>query len=157
MRIAYVTNLPGIIHGIEDVNTETTTIERPKDNEKPNLTPDTQLISDVSAVPYKPTESRDTQMERNNPVQDDDIRKHTQNWREEVTLLNKFFTYRNDFIEMLAEPQTMWNGHLGHINVAKHRFKLLHGNTQPFHSASYRAGPNAREFEKSDRYLLCVR
>lgn len=42
----------------------------------------------------------------------------------------------------------MWDGHLGRINVAKHRVKPFDDNTQPIHSSPYRAETTTREFEK---------
>lgn len=54
------------------------------------------------------------------------------------------------FIEMLTESLSMWDVHLGRINAAKHQVQLLKDNTQPIHSAPYRAGQKTREFKKSE-------
>lgn len=43
--------------------------------------------------------------------------------------------------------QSMWDGHLARIGIAKHRIKLLEESTQPAHSNPYRARPKTRDFE----------
>lgn len=40
----------------------------------------------------------------------------------------------------------MWDGHLGRINIAKHRIEL-EPKSNPVHLAPYRAGPTVREFQ----------
>lgn len=49
----------------------------------------------------------------------------------------------------------MWDGHLGHISVAKHHIELLDYNYQRAHLEPYRAGPKKREFQttKIDKVL----
>lgn len=42
----------------------------------------------------------------------------------------------------------MWVGHLGRINIAKHRIEILSPGTAPVHLAPYRAGPKTLEFKK---------
>lgn len=44
----------------------------------------------------------------------------------------------------------MWDGHLGQVKIEKHHIKLTPENTKPIHSASYRAGPEARELGKAE-------
>lgn len=44
----------------------------------------------------------------------------------------------------------MWDGYLGHIIVAVHRIELTPSDTRPIHLAPYRAGPKARNFEKTE-------
>lgn len=44
----------------------------------------------------------------------------------------------------------MWDGHLGRKSTAKHRVELVDPNTPPVPSAPYRAGPKARELEKTE-------
>lgn len=54
-----------------------------------------------------------------------------QSWQDEVKILDEYSTYRDEFIEMLAELQSMWDAHLSRINVAKHRIGLSRENTEP--------------------------
>lgn len=51
---------------------------------------------------------------------------------------------------MLEALQTMWDGHLQNVNVAKHRVALQSSNQRPSHSTPYGAGPKARDPEKQD-------
>lgn len=51
---------------------------------------------------------------------------------------------------MLCDFESMWNGNLGQINIAKHRMKLFQVDARPIHSALYRAGSKARESEKKE-------
>lgn len=50
----------------------------------------------------------------------------------------------------------MWVGHLGQVNVAKHRIGFTNEKVHPIHSVLYRARPKAREFEKAEiNKMLC--
>lgn len=57
---------------------------------------------------------------------------------------------------MLSKSLSMRNGHLGHVNTAKHCNELMGENIQPIHSAPYRIGPMAWELGKAEigRILL---
>ena len=44
---------------------------------------------------------------------------------------------------------SMWDGHLGCINTTEHRIDL-EPNARCVHKATYRVGPAARQFEKSE-------
>lgn len=48
---------------------------------------------------------------------------------------------------MLTEFQSMCNGHLGHISVAKNHIELLDKIAHAVHPAPYRASPKTQEFE----------
>ena len=50
---------------------------------------------------------------------------------------------------MLSEFKEMWNGPLGNIGATKHRVNLKAG-ANPIYQAPYRAGPTAREKEKTE-------
>lgn len=52
---------------------------------------------------------------------------------------------------MLADFELMWDGHLGRINIAKHRLELSQGDSKRTHSASFRARLIAQKFEKGFR------
>lgn len=60
------------------------------------------------------------------------------------------YAYRGDFIETWTKFQSMRDGHLGRINVGKHRIELLIDNTQAIQPAFYRPGLKTREFEKPE-------
>ena len=53
---------------------------------------------------------------------------------------------QRELIRMLKEFQPMWDGHLGEINITKHRIELLPG-TRPIRQHPYRTGMKSKEFE----------
>lgn len=71
-----------------------------------------------------------------------------QEWQEEGKLSEKYSKYRDEFLDLLSEYLT--DGHLGRINVEKHRIKLVHDNLRPMRWSQYRAGPKKREFKKTE-------
>lgn len=51
---------------------------------------------------------------------------------------------------MLSKFESMWDGHLIIITTAKHRIELVDLTTPLVRSALYRAGPEVREFKKTE-------
>ena len=70
-------------------------------------------------------------------------------WRSLVNIDEEFADRRDEITAMLDEFASMWDGHLGRVSIAKHRIELQPG-ARPSYSAPYRAGPKARDFEKSE-------
>lgn len=70
-------------------------------------------------------------------------------WRVRVDGPEPYSTYSDKFMRMLDEFQSMGDGHLGLIIVAKRRIAPLDDNTQSVHSVPYRAGPETQEIERS--------
>lgn len=124
MKMVHAANSADVIHTIEDVDTKTKSIGRPKDNRKPNPNPLIYPTFDVSAVHHKSTESRRTQIRRHNVVQDDYLKKETHIWRDEVKLFDRYSAYRADFIEMLTDFQLIWNSPIGCICVSKELIEI---------------------------------
>lgn len=58
-----------------------------------------------SALFYNFTEVQGSQIHRENVVQDNDSWKHTQVRWEDAKFSDKYFTYQDDFIEMLTRIQ----------------------------------------------------
>lgn len=83
-------------------------------------------------------------------IQDEEsklLRFLSQDWLEEGYISEKYFAFPTEFIDMLTNFQSMWDGQLRRVSVAKHRIKLFDESTPTVHSAPYRAAPKAREFE----------
>lgn len=97
---------------------------------------------------YKPTEDQGSQMACKTVIQDDDAVQLAKDWRENVHTSEMYSAYRTELIDMLNKFQSMCNGHLGLISIAKHRTKFLEEGTQLVRSAQYGDEPNSREFEK---------
>lgn len=60
----------------------------------------------------------------------------------------KLTAYRKKFIGMLTEFESLRNGHLGLISVAKQHIELTTDEIRPVHCTSYQAGLSSREVEK---------
>ena len=78
---------------------------------------------------------------------DDDALK--ENWREAVKIDPEFEKHRAKLIETLEPFEKMWDGHIGRVNITKHRFELVEGAT-PVHQPVRRAGPQQRELQWSE-------
>lgn len=74
MKTANVTNPSNVLQEIKGFNTKTPSIGRPKGSKKPKPTPTAFMhqTSDFSAVHYKPPESWETKIKRENLVQEVD-------------------------------------------------------------------------------------
>ena len=58
-------------------------------------------------------------------------------------------TVRSEIMDMLSEFKDIWSGRLGKIGATNHRIELKPG-ARPIYQAPYRAGPIAREKEKTE-------
>lgn len=65
-------------------------------------------------------------------------------------IVEEYTQYRQNFIEILGELEIMSYGHLGRIDVTKHRIVLEPSKQCPIHSKTYRVGPKAKELEKQE-------
>ena len=95
-------------------------------------------------------QTRDTQIENARHVVDSDTAQLREDWWEHVNIAPRYMDAKPAMIQMLEPFAHMWDGHLGHIHAATHRIELVADDTLPVHCAPYRAGPNAREFERQE-------
>lgn len=112
----------------------------------------TPLKSDAErtgAMHYKQSVDRDTQMTRYKDVEAKDDLNLKLDWKSKTQLSDDYAEYRDQLLSMLSEFQFIQDGQLGQLNIAKHRIELTNENILPIHSAPYRVGPKAREFEKA--------
>lgn len=72
------------------------------------------------------------------------------NWGEDVQLLNKLKDLRPVFLETLKESERMWDVHLGHIQVVKHRTHLFNVDAKSVCCDPNWVGPAARRFTLAD-------
>lgn len=68
------------------------------------------------------------------------------NWRKDEQLPSKFEQDRPVFLDLPNEYQSIWNGHLGRIDVGRHHVGLYKDKVMSVNSASYRAGPKGKQF-----------
>lgn len=71
-------------------------------------------------------------------------------WRHGFKTGPKCDAYLDKSIGLMTKFQSMSDVYLGSINVVKHCTEVAWDETGPIHSAPYREGPNAREFETSE-------
>ena len=90
-----------------------------------------------SGNPAKADERTDTDAEK------------TRAWEEDVHIGAEDSTVRSEIMDMLSEFKDMWSGRLGRIGATKHRIELKSG-ARLIYQAPYRAGPIAREKEKTE-------
>ena len=70
-------------------------------------------------------------------------------WEEDVHIGIEDGNLRGKIVAMLVEFKGMWTGELGKIGATKHRIELK-PDARPIYQAPYRAGPSAREKEKTE-------
>lgn len=58
---------------------------------------------------------------------------------------------------MLFDSESIWNGYLRRISIAKHRIKLSLADAMAVLSALFRAGSEAREPEKNETDKCCLK
>lgn len=58
-----------------------------------------------------------------------------QNWRNQISLSDKYKKYHEPFFNMLFEFKSMWDGHFGTITTTRHSIKLVEPTTAPAHTA----------------------
>lgn len=129
--VAKITNIPSHI-----VATETAFLET--------------VPKTIGAVHYRPSVDRDTQETRHKEVEardDENLRLH---WDSKVQPSNEYAEYRDQLPNILSKVRSLWVVHVGQVCIAKQRIELTSDNTNPAHSARYRAQLRAKEFEKAD-------
>ena len=101
-----------------------------------------------------PRETADTDdAHSGNPANADDRTdtdaEKTRTWEEDVHIGAEDSTVRSEIMDMLSEFKYMWSGRIGKIGATKHCIELKSG-ARPIYQAPYRAGPIAREKEKTE-------
>ena len=105
----------------------------------------------INAIPlYRRDENRDERMARHFEVKETDGKNEKTDWRTLINFNDEYAEYRDEFISMLEKYESMWDGHIGQITVAKHRIDLVDEGMRPIHAHPYRAGPKRRELEKAE-------
>lgn len=92
--IAECTPPPDVIHAVELNDHETPQIWTPKVDINPSHL-SFKLRNDISAVNYKPTDDKESQISRHSSIQDDDSSRLAQDWHNEVHLSDKYSAYRD--------------------------------------------------------------
>lgn len=92
-------------------------------------------------------ENGEAQVDRQKKFQVNDKNRKTKNWEDKIQLGNPFEEYREDFFRFLSEFESMWDGHLGWIRIAKHWIGLTADDTHPIQCAPYIYGLYPQELE----------
>lgn len=102
----------------------------------------------IAAVRFKPIIDRNTPMKRYHTDEKTENKKLTNSWANKVHLSDEYANYQGAFLIMLSDFLCIWDRHLGRITVDNHCIDLNPENTEPIHSAAYRAGTKAVKFER---------
>lgn len=65
-------------------------------------------------------------------------------------IANAYSRLKDKLIEILSNFALIWDGHLGQTNIGRHGIVLSQTDAKPVYSALFRAGPEAREFQKNE-------
>lgn len=68
-----------------------------------------------------------------------------QDWRRKVKTSDFYVECKEEYIEMLFDFASTWDGYLRQINIAKNRFELSPSDAKPVRCVPYRAGLKARD------------
>lgn len=66
-------------------------------------------------------------------------------WDEDKRQAHK---YCKDFLYLMSESESLWNGHLGHTSIAKHHRQLLLNESRHVHFAPYRSRWSKKDVEQ---------
>lgn len=83
----------------------------------------------VEPVHYKLSVEKSTQVSRHRAVKELSDEKRTQECRTEVQVLDKYLDFCEKFIDLPSEFRSMWDGHLGQVNIEKYQIMLSRKNT----------------------------
>ena len=89
----------------------------------------------------------DKNITRHIEVQQHDEADLGNDWKTMVQVDPEYNEYREQLLQTLEPHATMWDGHIGTINLAKHRIELKEG-AKPVYQQPYRAGPHQRQLEE---------
>lgn len=87
--------------------------------------------SEVNAVLYKVSEDQWTQIELHKYEATNDEDRNTHNWRQEIQIDEAPNGHHYNFLKLMEEYETMWEGPLIRIKIAKRRIKLAPGQENP--------------------------
>lgn len=80
-------------------------------------------------------------------------------WRETIVISGEYAEYKEGFTDMLTTFLSMWHGYASRASTLalKHRVNLEPPTILPIRLLSYRAGPELRDFVRSDvENILCM-
>lgn len=100
----------------------------------------------INVVRYKPPERCHKQMLSHNTVKPS-VENSKTCWREYLTLPDDYFAYSDKFFNILTQFESTWDGRFGSIKTVQNQTELGKTDNPSTHSAPYRAGSKAREFE----------
>lgn len=84
----------------------------------------------INAVPFRTFEPALKQADRQNAVIKSDKISRTE-WRQGLSLREESSAYREKFINVLTQFESMCDGHLGSIEAVPHQIELKKTDTQP--------------------------
>lgn len=110
------------------------------------VTPDSVNATQI----YKAPEAWEEVMERHHAVKKEDAGQADKHWTETVQYIEEYSKWKLSFLSKMIKYESMWDGNLGRIILAKHRINLNPPNASPNHANSYQAGPRRRELDQRE-------
>lgn len=98
-------------------------------------TTSTLIIVNAYTVQYNPTENWKSPKIELNVVQNIELKPLLEEWGTKLTVYDQYAQYREQFIYIQSEFQSMLDGHLGCTTTAKHSIKLPEIHMTPVHTA----------------------
>lgn len=74
---------------------------------------------------YKSRTDRESEIDEHVGTRHVAFTKHKKGWSKEVVIHAKYQSYKEPFIDMLSQLQSLSDGHVGRINISKHHIDLL--------------------------------
>lgn len=60
-----------------------------------------------------------------------DEKRLKRNWRYKVRIADVYVEFQNKFIKIQSDFRSLWDGHLGKINVTRHQIELFSSDAKP--------------------------
>lgn len=77
-------------------------------------------------------------MKTHRTVQQTDEDLSNNDWRDKVTVADKYEKHRLELLKLMEEFADMWNGRLGQNTTSNYRIKLTNNDVHPTHTAAHR-------------------
>lgn len=104
--------------------------------------------AEVTAI-YKPSESKESKVRNCKDVKKHKEEQIERDWCNKAKIADAFVECKNTFIEFLSEFESIWDAHLGGVNIERRRVEVPPADAKSNHSVPYWVGPKAQEFAKT--------
>lgn len=104
---------------------------------------------------HKPSERKKPQMQTHGNVERNDKERGELDWHDKVKIGDAYVQFKDKIIEILSDFASIWNGHLGRVNIAKHRVKVFPAHVNRFNLRHAGRDQNDASLRKTDSTKCC--